>query len=775
MTKIIGLTNEEVEERVKAGLINSEVKPPSKSIPQIIFSNLFTYFNFIFFVISVLLILVKSYRDLTFLPIIIANTLIGIVQEIRSKIVLDRLTVLHLPQVTVIRDGKKVQIPTSEVVEDDVVILTAGSQIPADGHIITGNITVNESLLTGEADEIHKGPNDTLMSGSYIVSGECYVKIEKVGRESYISKLTLEAKAIKSGEQSEIIRSLNKIVKIVGFIIIPIGLILFSQQYFFHAASAKTSVQAMVAAIIGMIPEGLFLLASTTLAISATKLALQKVLPQDMKSIETLARVDTLCIDKTGTITDGTMQVHDLHILDSSFTTDKLKTLLSDFAHAQKADNITMQALKDYFNTPSTQKSTTVIGFSSQYKYSGVSFGKNSYILGAPEFVLRQDYTKYHTKIAKYNKQGFRTLVFGRYHKIPDGKALTAKFTPLCLITLTNPIRPSAPATFQYFYQQGVNIKVISGDDPLTVAQVAQQAGIKHTDEYIDCSTLTDDKSLAKAIKKYTVFGRVTPDQKRKFVRALKSQGHTVAMTGDGVNDILALKDADCSIAMASGSEATVQAAQLVLLESDFSKMPTVVQEGRKVVNNLERAGSLFLVKNIFSILTALLSIIFGVVYPLIPAQVSLISMFTIGVPAFLLSQMPNTRLIKGSFTRNIISRALPGGITDALIVAFIVIVGSIFHLDSTVISSIATFVICVVGLLVIYHISKPLDRYKTIVLSGCIAGFCFSLIFLRNLFGLVDHISLTLISLCLIFAFAAIPVLYYSTKLTNKIFNIKQ
>lgn len=774
MAKITGLTNEEVAERIKASLVNSEVKPPSKSIPQIIFSNLFTYFNFIFTVISILLFLVKSYRDLTFLPIIIANTLIGIIQEIRSKIVLDRLTVLHSPHITVIRNGQKVQIPTSELVEDDIAILAAGNQIPADGQVIDGNLTVNESLLTGEADEIHKHPGDTLMSGSYVVSGECYAKIEKVGRESYISKLTLEAKAIKSGEQSEIIRSLNRIVKIVGFIIIPIGLILFSQQYFFHAASAKTSVQAMVAAIIGMIPEGLFLLASTTLAISATKLALQKVLPQDMKSIETLARVDTLCIDKTGTITDGTMQVNNLHSLNSNFTESELKTLLSDFAHAQKSDNITMQALKDFFNTPTKQKPTAVSGFSSQYKYSGVSFGKKSYILGAPEFILRQDYEKYKTKIAKFSKQGFRTLIFGEYNKVPNGKALTAKFTPLCLITLTNPIRPSAPATFQYFYQQGVDIKVISGDDPLTVAQVAKQAGIKNSDQYIDCTTLTDDKSIQRAIKKYTVFGRVTPEQKRKFVRALKTQGHTVAMTGDGVNDILALKDADCSIAMASGSEATVQTAQLVLLESDFSKMPSVVKEGRKVVNNLERAGSLFLVKNIFSVLTALLSIIFGVVYPLIPAQVSLISMFTIGAPAFLLSQMPNTHLIKGSFIRNIISRALPGGITDALMVALIVVFGSIFHLGMPEISSIATFVICVVGLLVIYNISKPLDHYKKIVLSGCIIGFCFSLIFLRNLFSLTNNISIQLVVFCLIFTFAAIPVLHYFTKLANKIFNSK-
>ena len=750
-----------------AGLSDAEVKPPSKTIPQIIFSNVFTYFNFIFVIISILLILVRSYRDLTFLPIIIANTCIGIFQEIRAKIALDHLTMLHVPHTTVLRNNTKVKIPVNDLVRDDIIIFKAGNQIPADGIILQGSVMVNESLLTGEADEVHKTANDTLMSGSFIVSGECYAKLTKVGKDSYISKLTLEAKTIKNTEQSEIIRSLNKIVKIVGFIIIPIGIILFSQQFFLNGASPKSSVQAMVAAIIGMIPEGLFLLASTTLAISATKLALNKVLLHDMKSIETLARVDTLCVDKTGTITDGTMRVSHFDLISSSLSRTRLSLILSNFAAAQANDNITMAALKDFFNQPPTETASLVSGFSSKYKYSGAKIGSKVYILGAPEFILRQSYQKYQSQTEKYTRKGQRVLVFGSYSGKLDGKELTAKFTPCCFIILTNPIRPSAPTTFRYFYDQGVNIKVISGDDPLTVSKIAEQAKIKHADKYIDCSKINTNEELEQAIQQYTVFGRVTPEQKRKFVLALKSQKHTVAMTGDGVNDILALKDADCSIAMASGSDATIQAAQMVLLESDFSKMPAIVKEGRRVVNNLERAGSLFLVKNIFSILTAISAICFSIIYPLVPSQISLISLFTIGVPAFLLSQMPNTNLIRGNFIRNIISRALPGGITNAITVAFIVILGSMLQLNLPQISTIATIVISIVGLLVIYNISRPLDRYKSIILSGCIIGFIFSVIFLKDLFSL-NPLSPISIVLCCIAIAVAIPTLYGTTKLIS-------
>lgn len=762
---VLGLTSAEVKEREQQGLSNVDIKPPSKSVGQIIASNLFTYFNLIFLILSILLVIVHSYRDLTFLPIIIANTLIGILQELRAKKVLDELTMINTPRTLTLRDGKEVEVPVNQLVKDDVVIFGAGNQIPADCLVLSGEVTVNESLLTGEADEVHKGTGENLMSGTFVVSGKCLAQLEKVGKESYISKLTLEAKATKSGEQSEIIRSLNKIVKIVGVIIIPIGIIMFCQQFFLEGVGARASVQAMVAAVIGMIPEGLFLLASVTLVISAMKLAHNKVLLHDMKSIETLARVDILCVDKTGTITDGTMEVVDLELLDSNINAQTVRDLLSDFAAAQTSDNITMQAIKDYFTQPTGRKVISVSGFSSEFKYSGVEFEQESVVLGAPEFVLKDKIDQYRAKIAKQSEQGYRVLVFGRYEGVPDGKALTQPFMPYCLIVLSNPIRANAPDTFQYFYQQGVDIKVISGDDPVTVSQIARQAKIRHADHYIDCSTLTDDQSIAAAMEQYTVFGRVTPEQKRKMVQALKKQGHTVAMTGDGVNDVLALKAADCSIAMASGSEAAVQTSQLVLLESDFSKMPEIVHEGRRVVNNLERSGSLFLVKNTFSMLMSILAIAFSITYPLTPAQVSLISMFTIGVPAFLLSQIPNTDLIRGNFAKNIITRALPGGITDTIIVALLVVAGTVFDISAAEISTVATILLSIVGLIVIYGLSKPFDHYKMLIWLGCIVGLTFSLLFLRPLFGLVDTMSVKAAFICVIFAFLTVPVL----QLTNK------
>ena len=632
--KIFGLTNEEAQQNYLNGKSNIPVEAPSKTVKEIIKNNILTYFNLVFFFITILLITVGSFRDLTFLPIIIANTLIGIIQEIRSKKVIDELTMLHAPTATVIREGKEKEIKIEQLVLDDIVLFKSGDQICADAIIIDGKVSVNESLLTGEEDEITKKAEDELLSGSFVVSGTCYARLTKVGNDSYISKLTLQAKAINNEEESEIIRSLNKIVKLAGIVIIPIGLTLFIQQFVFAHETLKVSIQAMVASVIGMIPEGLFLLASVTLAISSMRLAKRKVLLHDMKSIETLARVNVLCVDKTGTITDGTMKVNNMEILDQNQDIKKLKTLIGNFVYNQAEDNITMKALKDYFKGNTNQKANEVYGFSSEFKYSGVNFEKESYIMGAPEFVLGEHFKKYQKKIEKYAEKGLRVLVFGQYNKKLDGKKLTGTTTPYVFLTLSNPIRKNAKETFNYFKQQNVDIKVISGDNPLTVSQIAKTAGIENAEKYIDARTLITEADINNAILTYTVFGRVSPEQKRKFVKALQENGKTVAMTGDGVNDVLALKDADCSIAMASGSDAAVQVAQLVLLESDFSKMPEIVLEGRQVVNNLQRSGSLFLVKNIFSFLISVLAIFFSIKYPLEPAQISLISMFTIGIPA---------------------------------------------------------------------------------------------------------------------------------------------
>ena len=628
-------------------------------------------------------------------------------------------------------------------------------------------------LLTGESDEIVKTAGDTLMSGSFIVSGSCRARLERVGEDSYISQLTIQAKKTRKGEQSEMIRSLNKIVKITGIIIIPIGITLFYEQHFIEERAVSGSIQSMVAAVIGMIPEGLFLLASTTLAISAMRLAMGKVLVHDMKCIETLARVDVLCVDKTGTITEGKMSVISVLPVKEGFDEAALEPVVSDFAAAQSADNATMIAIKNRFCTPTGQSILSYTGFSSEFKYSSTVLEKGAFVLGAPEFVMKEKAADYAGLIKENSRKGYRVLVFGRYEGTPDGKELTAGFEPYCFMLLANPIRKNAPDTFRFFEEQGVEIKVISGDNPITVSEIARQAGIANAERYIDASTLKTEEAIKTSVLNYTVFGRVTPEQKRMFVRALKEAGRTVAMTGDGVNDVLALKDADCSVAMASGSEAAAQSSQLVLLESDFSKMPDVVMEGRKVVNNLERSGSLFLVKNIFSLLMSAMAIFFSIRYPLQPSQISLISVFTIGLPGLCLSQIPNHELIKGKFMTNILIKALPAGIVDAIIVAAMIFFGNIFNSTQNDISTASTILLSVVGMMIVYRISKPMNTLKWGIWVMCGLLLALSMIYLSSFFG-VGGMSVQCVLLCVNFAIIAEPMLRYLTILvegTRKLF----
>ena len=768
-----GLTTAQVRARVLSGRANTAVRPPSKTVWQIVAGNVFTYFNFVFLLLAVLLALVRSWRDLTFLPLIISNTLIGIVQELRAKYALDKLTMLNAPTALVVRNGKTKRIDAERLVIDDIVIFEAGNQIPADAEVIHGEVAANESLLTGEPDEIQKKPGAELMSGSFVVSGKCYARLTRVGADSYISQLTLQAKTRKIKEQSQIIRSLNMIVTIAGFAIIPVGIILFCQSHFGHNAPIDQSVRSMVASVLGMIPEGLFLLASVSLALSSLRLARKKVLLHEMKSIETLARVNILCVDKTGTITTNEMNVMDfLPLSTAKVKKEELFGLIADFAYAQDSDNITMTAVKTFFTKPSGREAVSVSAFSSEFKYSGTNFDGESYILGAPEFVLGDDFDKYHNEIEHHARKGYRVVVFGRCKEKLDGKKLAQKVEALGIVLLTNPIRDNAIQTFKYFADQGVDIKVISGDNPITVSEVAKMAKIKNAEHYVDASTLETDDAIARAATKYTVFGRVTPEQKRKLIQSMQAAGNTVAMTGDGVNDVLALRDADCSIAMASGSDAAAQAAQLVLLESDFSCMPSVVAEGRQVVNNLERSGSLFLVKNIFSILTSILAICLSVTYPLVPAQISLISMFTIGVPAFLLSQTPNKRLIKGNFVENILRIAVPGGIVDAFIVALTLVIGDFFGVSTQDIATAATFQIAVVGFVIIYRISKPLDAYKWLILIGCILGLTVSYIFVPTFFAMT-RMHWKGIILCISLAALSVPIIKYVDMLVNWVWDI--
>lgn len=795
-----GLTKEQVEDRIARGAVNHAVESASKSKKEIICSNIFTYFNLIFFIIAVLLIVVGSFRDLTFLPVIIANTAIGIFQELRSKKVLDELTILNAPKNTVLRDGREETVPAEELVLDDILLLKAGSQIPADATVVSGEVLVNEALITGEADQIQKKNGDTLLSGSFVASGECRARIEKVGKDSYVSQLTLEAKAMNDTELSEMIRSLDRLVKIVGFIILPIGIVLFSQQHFINGASIRDSVTSTVAAVIGMIPEGLYLLASVALAVSVMRLATQKVLVHNMKCIETLARVDVLCVDKTGTITDNTMSVKKVIPFQAKEMPDAggdaaadaeqtavseacgeaepetteaeqeaLELAIGDFAAAMATDNITMKAIKDYFQKRSGKRPEKVYSFSSATKYSGAVFEDASYVLGAPEFILRDQYAAYSERIEYWGRQGYRVLVFATYEGVLDGEKLTADVRPMGMILLANPIRENAKETFAYFAEQGVKIKVISGDNPITVSEVAKEAGIEDAEDYVDASTLTDEKALFAAAERYTVFGRVTPDQKRQLVSAMKDRGHTVAMTGDGVNDVLALKDADCSIAMASGSDAASQVAQLVLLESDFSKMPSVVAEGRRVVNNIERTASLFLVKNIFSLFLSIFSIILMVNYPLEPSQISLISMFTIGIPAFVMSLERNTDQIKGHFLSNVLFKALPGGLTDFLVVSSLYMFCMEFQVSETDVSTSCTIILAIVGLMILYQIASPMTKYHWILWFGMATGLLYCMIFVSRIFA-ITSVSKQSMMLLIVFAIVTEPTFRYLSILIRKL-----
>lgn len=766
-----GLTAQQVQEHRMHGWTNQPVDPPSKTTKEIIQENVFTYFNLIFLVLAVLLCLVGSFRNLTFLPVIVLNTLIGIIQETRAKKVLDNLTMLNAPHAMVIRDGKKSQINAEDLVVDDIVIFEAGNQVCADAEVCAGEVQVNESLLTGESDEITKRKGDQLMSGSFIVSGQCHARLEKVGADSYISRLTLEAKAMQNTEQSEMIRSLDKLVKWVGVAIIPIGIILFIQAFVFQGEGFRSSVTSMIAAVIGMIPEGLYLLASVALAVSSIRLAQKKVLLHDMKCIETLARVNVLCVDKTGTITENTMEVQDV-IPTKEYEEGKmcpLSELLGDFTAAQSSDNITMEAMKRYFKIASGKKAVAKTGFSSASKYSSVTFEEASYVLGAPEFVLKEQYENYEEAISAHASKGARVLVFGTAKEEPDGKPLKEAVTPLAYVLLANPIRQEAKETFTYFAEQGVEVKVISGDNPLTVSEVAKEAGIAGAERYVDASTLHTEEEMRAAVLNNAVFGRVTPNQKRKFVQILKEEGKTVAMTGDGVNDVLALKDADCSIAMASGSDAAAQASQLVLLESDFSCMPEVVLEGRRVVNNIQRSASLFLVKNIFSFLLSLVSFVFMFTYPLEPSQISLISMFTIGVPAFFLALEPNKNIIKGHFLTNVFLKALPAALTDVLAVGALVIFGRTFGVSSADISTAATMLLSIVGFMILYTISAPMNVLRGVILGGCIVGLLFCSIFLNDLFA-ITGMTTKCVMLFVVFAIATEPVLRYLTWLIGKL-----
>lgn len=652
----IGLTKEEVEERIKENKVNYDTSLPTKSIKTIVRENIFTLFNLINILLGVAVFCVGSYKNLLFLIVIFCNTAISIIQEINSKKAVDKLSILAQAKVNCIRDGEKQEIGINSIVLDDLLMLETGNQIVADSIILEGEVEVNESFITGESDVIYKRKGDTLLSGSFVVSGKCKAEVIHIGDENYTSKISSGAKYVKK-VNSEIMKSLNGIIKIVSIAIVPIGILLFFNQLGLTENSFKNAVVNTVAAIIGMIPEGLVLLTSTVLAVSVIRLSKRKVLVQELYCIETLARVDTLCLDKTGTITEGTMEVND--IIEITKSKEELEEILSEISSASDDNNSTIEAIRAKYKNKQKWKVINKIPFSSQKKWSGICFkDKGSYIIGAPEFVLREKYDEYKERIEKYSND-YRVIIVANSEGDFIEKELPDKLEVLGFVLISDVIRKEASKTLKYFKEQGVNIKIISGDNPITVSKIAKRAGVENSEKYINMQEIKTKEQLEKAAKEYTIFGRVTPVQKKELVQALKKEGHTVAMTGDGVNDVLALKEADCSIAMASGSDATRNVAELVLLDSNFASMPEIVLEGRRTINNIERSATLFLVKTIYASILAIIFLFVNMPYPFMPIQLTLISTVTIGIPSFVLALEPNKERIKGKFLRNVISRAL--------------------------------------------------------------------------------------------------------------------
>ncbi|MDD4772072.1 MAG: cation-translocating P-type ATPase [Eubacteriales bacterium] len=746
-----GLTREQVLARIRGGYVNTAVDPPSKSVRQIVFGNLFTYFNLIFFVLAIFVIAVGAYNDLLFLPVVIANILIGTVQEIKAKRTLDSLTLLTAARVQVVREGRVIETTPENLVVDDVVIFGPGSQICADATVLSGEVTLSEALVTGESDEIIKKEGGELISGSYVISGSCRARLERVGADSFVSKLAIDAKKTKKKFGPGMMRSLTLLIKIIGLVILPVGIIMFYKQTNILGMSVRDSVVRTTAALIGMIPEGLYLLVSVALAVSVIRLAQKKTLVHEMGSIETLARVDVLCVDKTGTITENEMRVDDIIPLNPEMYDKKaLTAIMKDITGNLEADNNTMLALKSYFSGNGYRRAQRVVPFSSTNKRSAVSFGPNeNYVIGAPESILERQYRHYREMTDDYAAQGYRVLLLAS----ADGPI------PMALVLLSNPIRPQAKATFAFFERQGVAVKVISGDNPITVSCAARMAGIPMAESYIDASQLDTPEKLQEAATEYTVFGRVTPEQKRQLVRAIRKSGHTAAMTGDGVNDVLALKEADCSIAMASGSDIACRVSQLVLLDSNFASMPLVVAEGRRVINNIERSASLFLVKNIYSFFLALISIaaVFG--YPIEPSQLSLINLVTIGIPSFVLALEPNTNIVKGKFLRNVLYRALPAALTNLFLTVGVVLFSFAFELDSAQTSTITALLVGIVGLIMLFRVCRPFNRRRIILLVSMCMMFIVGIVFFGDLFSITPPDMGSLLIL-IVFALLAYPAM---------------
>lgn len=743
--KIEGLTFKEVNVRREKGLINKTLCNTEKTVKDIIITNVFTLFNIINIILAIAIIAVGSFKNLAFMVIIILNTCISIVQELRSKKILDQLKIVSQSDAKVIRNSKEVSIDIEDIVLDDIIIWKMGNQVVVDSIILEGELLVNESFITGESEPILKKYGDMVLSGSFVISGKAICQVEHVGMDNYTSKISSDTKYLKP-ISSEIMRSLNKIVKTISFLIIPIGILLFSKQIFLDNNTLEHAVTSTVAALIGMIPEGLVLLTSTVLAVSIIRLSKKKVLVQDLYCIETLARVDTICLDKTGTITEGTMEVMDVVSIDGVDYSSTIGTIM----HYLDDENPTALALRDSFKEQKDWRFKEKIPFSSSKKYSGVIFEEGTYLIGAPEFVLKGGLEKHRQQLDDYSIN-YRVIVLAK-----STEKLT-KVEALAFILLRDKIRDSAQETLQYFKEQGVDIKIISGDNPTTVLNIAQRAGIDPDALAIDASTLKSEQDIIEAVDKYTVFGRVQPEQKKDFVIALQNMGHIVAMTGDGVNDVLALKESDCSVAMASGSDATKNVSQLVLLNSDFKAMPLIVAEGRRTINNIQRSASLFLVKTIYATLLSFIFLFIDMPYPFIPIQLTLTSVVTIGIPSFVLALEPNKERIHGKFLPNVLQKAIPPAITIVLNILVIFIASNMCELTMNEISTLSVMVTGYTSFILLYKVCYPFNLLRKVLFGGMFISFILGAFFLREVFSFsnLDFSMVVIIVICIILSHA--------------------
>ena len=733
--QIIGLTSKEVEIRIAKGFSNVSLDNNSKTKKDIIKSNILTFFNLIMIIMAVLIIIVGSFKNLTFLVIAIANTLIGIFQELKAKKTLDELSLLSESKTLVLRDNNQKYVSTQNIVIDDIMILKSGNQISADAKVISGKIEVNESLLTGESDTIDKDINDPLYSGSFVVAGKCYAKVISVGNDSYANKIASVAKELKKSK-SQLQKSINQILKIVSFLIIPLGIGLFITQHYVSKMSFSQSIIGTVAAILGMIPEGLVLLTSVSLAVGIINLGKRKTLVQDLFSIETLARVDMLCLDKTGTLTTGEMKVEKIDII----TGDEVNMIMGNLLNALEDQNATALALEKHFKKYNNFDVISTIPFSSSRKYSGVKFNQGSYVLGAYEYIVKEDNYDLKEKIDFYTKEGFRVLALAKCD-FNSNKEINGKTKVIALIIISDIIRKDAKETLMYFASQNVDLRIISGDNPLTVSIIAKKVGFPHSEaeKYLDATTLKTKSDVKKAVREYKIFGRVTPEIKKEIIIALKELGHTVAMTGDGVNDVLALKEADCSIAMAEGSDAAKKCSNVVLLDSNFSSLPYIVGEGRRVINNIKASASLFLVKTFFSFILAVLVLLFGTPYPFIPIHLSVISTVAVGIPTFILNLEPNFDLVEKGFLKSVLLNALTGAFTIIIQILFITYTVKIFGYNLDTRTTMCVIATGITSLYMIKRVFSLTSNLRKVVYYSMFSLFLFGMIFLQDLLTLAD------------------------------------